>query len=122
MSPIPFVVLFVTLVALYVIFRRSSQASLQHACGYLGRGALLIDVRSPAEYRSGHLPRAINLPLNELESLLPRHARGKRQVLLLHCQSGMRSGLATRRLKRQGYVNTFNLGSYSRASRLVSEN
>ncbi|MGA7158771.1 MAG: rhodanese-like domain-containing protein [Acidobacteriaceae bacterium] len=121
MSLVPFVILAITLVALYVTFRRSNQASLEHACEYLRRGALLVDVRSPSEFRAGHLPRAINLPLNELESLLPRHTRDKQQVILLHCQSGMRSGLATKRLKSQGYVNTFNLGSYSRASRLVRE-
>jgi rhodanese-related sulfurtransferase len=79
-------------------------------------------VRSPTEYESGHLPKAINLPLNELDALLPQLARSKRQVLLLHCKSGMRSGLATKRLKSQGYVNAFNLGSYSRASRLVRGN
>lgn len=122
MNLIPFAVLFTTLVALYIIFRRSNQASLQHACQYLRRGALLIDVRSPSEFRSGHLPSAINLPLNDLETLLPRHIQDKRQVLLLHCKSGMRSRLAAKRLKSQGYVNTFNLGSYNRASRLVSGN
>jgi rhodanese-related sulfurtransferase len=43
----------------------------------------------------------------------------KNQVLLLHCQSGMRSGVASKRLKRLGYAKAFNLGSYSRAARLV---
>ncbi len=120
MSLIPFVTLFVAAVTVYVIFRRSGQDALQHACDYLRHGALLIDVRSPAEFSSGHLPRAINLPLNELETLLPRYTRDKQQVLLVHCKSGMRSGLAAKRLKSQGYHNTFNLGSYSRASRLLS--
>jgi rhodanese-related sulfurtransferase len=39
--------------------------------------------------------------------------------VLLHCQSGMRSGLAMKKLKRLGYANVFNLGSYSRASHIV---
>ncbi len=122
MSPILFAVLLVTLLALYIALKRSNQASLEHACEYLRRGALLIDVRSPAEYRAGHLPQAINIPLNELETLVHRRVRNKEHVLLLHCQSGMRSSLAAKRLKRQGYANAFNLGSYNRATRMVKRN
>lgn len=79
----------------------------------------MIDVRSTGEFNSGHLPRAINLPLDEIETVLPRCIKEKSQVLLLHCHSGMRSGLAKRKLRVMGYANAFNLGSYSRAARLL---
>jgi rhodanese-related sulfurtransferase len=50
---------------------------------------------------------------------LPRRVRDKNQALLLHCQSGMRSGVAKKKLKALGYANAFNLGSYGRAAQIV---
>jgi rhodanese-related sulfurtransferase len=115
---LPATLLFV-LVAAYVYLWRSSHEALKYAREYQDRGGLLIDVRSPAEFKSGHLPRAINLPLNELDTYVPRLAQDKNQILLLHCKTGLRSELAAQRLKRQGYAKAFNLGSYSRAARLI---
>jgi rhodanese-related sulfurtransferase len=40
-------------------------------------------------------------------------------VLLLHCHSGMRSGMARKKLVALGYTHAFNLGSYSRAVQIV---
>jgi phage shock protein E len=107
------------LAACYFYLWRSSQAALRFARDYQNQGGLLIDVRSPAEYKSGHLPRAINLPLNELDDCVPRLTQDKNQILLLHCKTGLRSELAAQRLKRQGYAKAFNLGSYGRAARLI---
>jgi rhodanese-related sulfurtransferase len=107
------------LVALYFYLWRSSQAALKLAREYQDQGGLLIDVRSPAEYKSGHLPKAINLPLNELDTYVPRLAQSKDEIVLVHCKSGLRSELAAQRLKRQGYAKAFNLGSYGRAARLI---
>jgi phage shock protein E len=111
--------LLLMLVAAYVYLWRSSHEALKFAREYQNQGGLLIDVRSPAEYKSGHLPKAINLPLNELDNYVPRLAQDKNQILLLHCKTGLRSELAAQRLKRQGYANAFNLGSYGRAARLI---
>ena len=107
------------LVAAYVYLWRSSHEAAKFAREYQDRGGLLIDVRSPAEFKSGHLPRAINLPLNELDTYVPRLAQDKNQILLLHCKTGLRSELAAQRLKRQGYAKAFNLGSYGHAARLI---
>ncbi len=111
--------LLLMLVALYFHLWRASQTAVKYARDYQDQGGLLIDVRSPAEYKSGHLPRAINLPLNELDTYVPRLAQNKDQILLLHCKTGLRSELAAQRLKRQGYAKAFNLGSYGRAARLI---
>jgi phage shock protein E len=108
-----------TLVAAYLYLWRSSRAAAKFAREYQDRGGLLIDVRPAAEFKSGHLPNAINLQLNELDSTVPQLAQRKDQILLLHCKSGLRSELAAQRLKRQGYANAFNLGSYGRAARLL---
>ena len=66
-----------------------------------------------------HLPVAINIPLDEIETALPLRVKNKNQILLLHCASGMRSGMAKQKLKRLGCTNVFNLGSFGRAERIL---
>jgi phage shock protein E len=99
---------------------QSNQISSEAAQAYLKNGALVIDVRTPAEFNAGHLPNAINIPLQQIESGAPLPLKDKKQVLLLHCQGGMRSAKATKLLSDMGYVNVFNLGSYSRAEQIVA--
>ncbi|MHB1673614.1 MAG: rhodanese-like domain-containing protein [Acidobacteriaceae bacterium] len=108
-------------VAVIYLLKRSGQISHKDARAHLENGALVIDVRTSGEFNSGHLPKAINLPLDEIEAKLPRRVKDKSQALLLHCQSGMRSGMAKKKLKSLGYVNAFNLGSYGRAARVVND-
>lgn len=107
-------------IAAVLVFKQMSYISPDNARTYLQQGALVVDVREPGEYRGGHLPQAVNIPLGELRSSLPRHVADKNQVLLLHCLSGTRSGIAKRQLKGMGYQNVFNLGSYDRAKSIVS--
>jgi len=82
---------------------------------YLKNGALVIDVRTVAEFQAKHLTNVINIPLGDLQAGLPRQITNRAQVLLLHCRSGHRSGLAEAKLRAMGYTNTFNLGSYEQA-------
>ena len=109
---------FAVLVLLFFL-RRTGQISVNDAKARLRSGALVVDVRTPAEFNSGHLPSAINLPLDEIEDALPRRVQDKNKVLLLHCQSGMRSGVAKKKLVALGYANAFNLGSYGRAAQII---
>ena len=120
MSTMTSVIVVVIVVTVYFIWKRASQISIKRAVAYLKDGALVIDVRSSAEFNSGHLANAINLPVEEIETALPRRVKDKNQVLLLHCQSGMRSGVAKTKLAGLGYANVFNLGSYARAAGIVS--
>jgi len=71
-------------------------------------GALIIDVRSPGEYQSGHVEGALNLPLNELPRLAAVQLPDKAQPLVLYCQSGMRSESALQYLQSGGYRQLFN--------------
>lgn len=61
----------------------------------------LIDVRTSAEYARGHLPGAINLPLDELRQRLSEVPKDK--PLTVYCQVGLRGYLATRILMQKGY-------------------
>jgi len=102
------------------VFKRMSFISPDDARKFLRQGAMVVDVREAGEYRGEHLPKALNIPLGELRSSLPRRVTDKNQVLLLHCLSGTRSGIAKRQLKGMGYANVFNLGSYGRAGKILS--
>ena len=108
-------------VIVYFLLKRSGQIPAKQARTHLKNGALVIDVRSPGEFNSGHLSAALNLPLDEIETALPRRVPDKNQVLLLHCQSGMRSGMAKKKLNGLGYANAFNLGSYGRAESILKQ-
>ncbi|WEO99467.1 rhodanese-like domain-containing protein [Streptomyces sp. FXJ1.172] len=63
----------------------------------------VIDVRTPGEFASGHLPGALNIPVDQLRRALPeiRHAAERGEVLLV-CASGARSGNACGFLAEQG--------------------
>ena len=103
----------------FIALKRMAFVSAELARKHLREGALVIDVRSPEEFRGGHVPEAVNVPLGALREGLPRRVKDKSQVLLLHCLSGGRSGLAQQQAKRMGYLSVFNLGSYGRAAHIV---
>jgi rhodanese-related sulfurtransferase len=114
-----FLLMIAAIVAVVFMLKRAGQISAKDALARLKNGALVIDMRTHGEFNSGHLPQVINLPLDEIETTLPRRVPDKNQVLLLHCQSGMRSGMAKGKLKSLGYPNAFNLGSYGRAESIL---
>lgn len=112
-------ILFGILVVAFFAWKRLSLVSAEVARKHLAQGALVIDVRSPQEFRSGHVPNALNLPLGELRASVPRLVKDQNQVLLLHCRSGGRSAIARQQLKSLGYTRVFNLGSLARARQIV---
>jgi len=119
MSWVYFLIVLILAIA-YIFFRRSGQIPQKEASQYLKSGAMVIDVRSPSEFDSGHLIQAYNMPLDRIELLVASAVRDKNRVLLLHCASGIRSSMAKKRLLAIGYKNVFNLGSYSRAEKIVT--
>lgn len=115
---IPFAVV-LALAAGYMLMKRSGQVSAKEAAEYLKNGAMVIDVRSANEFESGHILQAYNFPLDRIEMTVPSAVRDKDKVLLLHCSTGVRSGLAKKKLEELGYKNVFNLGSYERAGKIL---
>lgn len=73
---------------------------------------LLLDVRTPAEYKSGYIPTADNLPLQVIENQLP--AVPKDSLLILYCRSGNRSAQAKRILEKAGYTKVVDFGGINR--------
>ncbi|MFI6151128.1 rhodanese-like domain-containing protein [Kitasatospora sp. NPDC051170] len=69
----------------------------------------LIDVRSPGEYAAGHIPGALNIPLDQLDRALPALLRAAEHgEIAVVCASGNRSGTACGRLEAAG-ITTFDL-------------
>ena len=106
-------------IAAFLIFKQVNAVKPEPAREWLKKGAKVIDVRSEAEFQERHLPGAINIPLDRLRDEIARHAPSKDQAILLHCLSGGRSGIGKGILKRMGYRNAFNLGSYGRAEKIL---
>ena len=65
------------------------------------QGAYFIDVREPHEYKTGHAPSAVNVPLGSLDRRLGTIPKA-RDILVI-CQSGARSASACSMLSRAGY-------------------
>ena len=72
-------------------------------------GAVLLDVRTPQEYREGHIPGSQNVPLQQLDKV-EEVTENKDTVLYVYCHSGGRSRQAVSLLKHMGYTNVHNIG------------
>lgn len=70
--------------------------------------ALVIDVRSPGEFASGHVEGAFNVPLDVFAQVHARIAPDKSRQIILYCQSGARSGQALQFLQQHHYENVVN--------------
>ena len=73
-------------------------------------GATIVDVRSAAEFASGNAPGTMNIPLQELGSRLSEIPKSAPVVLC--CASGTRSGMAKLVLKKNGYTEVYNIGTW----------
>ncbi|MBL7931642.1 MAG: rhodanese-like domain-containing protein [Bacteroidia bacterium] len=74
-------------------------------------GALIVDVRTPDEFRGGHAKGAVNIPLDQI-GLLQQKVKNKEQVIITCCASGMRSATAKGILRSKGFSNVHNGGSW----------
>ena len=67
--------------------------------------AIYLDVRTPGEFESGHLPGAINVSNRILESKISALIPDKNTKIYVYCQEITRSPLATKTLNNLGYKN-----------------
>jgi len=74
-------------------------------------GAVIIDVRTPAEFTAGHIPGSKNISLDKLAAGLKELKKLNRPVITC-CQSGTRSGIASRMLKSAG-IDAYNGGAWN---------
>ena len=72
--------------------------------------AVLLDVRSPEEYASGHLQGARNIPHDRIEAEIASVAPDKSAPVILYCRSGRRADTALKAMRSMGYENVSNFG------------
>jgi rhodanese-related sulfurtransferase len=84
----------------------------------LDDGAVLIDVRSAAEYKAGHVKKSINIPLDQIGQNMEK-IRGMNVPVVTCCKSGVRSGIAASKLKSQG-LEAYNGGGWKTVDRALS--
>lgn len=70
------------------------------------RGAIILDVRTSSEYKTGHIKGSVNIPLQILQSNLAKLEKNK--PIITCCASGMRSNSAKIILKSKGFREVYN--------------
>ncbi len=78
--------------------------------GLLMQGGVIIDVRTRAEYRVGHIKGSINIPLNNLPNHYSSIKRDK--PIITCCASGVRSQQAKKILSANGFKQVYNGGGW----------
>lgn len=86
----------------------------------LAEGAIVLDVRSPEEFRQGHHPAARNVPMDELRGRATELGDRDRPVIV-YCASGMRSRRAVRILKEAGFQRVLDAGALRAMPRMPDE-
>jgi len=84
---------------------------------YLDKDAVVIDVRTPMEFKAGHVSGSINIPLQVFQARFHELKEMNKPIVAV-CRSGARSGQATRFLKQQG-IDAINGGPWQNVAAVV---
>jgi phage shock protein E len=79
--------------------------------GIIENGAVIVDVRTPAEFAGGHIKGAVNIPLDNIEVNLAK-IKAYNKPIVVCCASGMRSANAKRVLTKKGLEEVYDGGSW----------
>lgn len=97
----------------YLLLKRRDTVGSHDAHRLVAQGARLVDVRTAQEFATGHIPGAVNIPVQELGCRMGE-LDAKERPIVVYCRSGNRSGSAARILRSAGYSEVYDLGSMSR--------
>ena len=70
---------------------------------------LILDVRTPAEFKRGHLPQAVLIPVQELQRRIAELSAYRQQDILVYCATGNRSTVASKIMLDKGFTRIANL-------------
>ncbi|MBK1702469.1 rhodanese-like domain-containing protein [Thiococcus pfennigii] len=73
------------------------------------KDAVVVDVRSAADFAKGHIINAINIPFNGFKNQLATLNKHKERPIIVNCRSGSQSALACRELRKAGFADVHNL-------------
>ncbi len=71
---------------------------------------IVIDVRTPEEFKEGHVDKALNIPLDQIADEIDKVVPNKDDKVLLYCRSGNRSGQAAKILSDLAYTQIYDFG------------
>ena len=71
----------------------------------IDEGAIVLDVRTTEEFNREHIPNAINIPLDQIDTV----GFDKESTIIVYCQSGLRSKEAIEKMVDLGYTSLYNL-------------
>lgn len=100
---------------IFSIFGRSKTNEKVEAL--LAKGALIIDVRTPAEYAGGHITESVNIPLDTIPGKL-NDLKRKNKAIITCCRSGARSGMAANQLRNAG-IEAENGGPWNKVQAMM---
>jgi len=80
-------------------------------------GAVLVDVRTPDEFKEGHLAGALLIPYDEMAQRASEFGDDRDQTIVLYCRTGNRSGQAKGTLEELGFTHVINAGGYEALKR-----
>ena len=75
-----------------------------------GDPVIIVDVRTPEEFASGHIPGSINVPNEGILEKMPDELPDKNAEILVYCRSGRRSSDAAHKLIEMGYTGVYDFG------------
>jgi rhodanese-related sulfurtransferase len=83
----------------------------------MAQGAVIVDVRTPEEYKGGHIKQSVNIPLSQLAEKLNKLPKNKPVITV--CRSGARSGSAKNMLIAKGYA-AYNGGPWNMLEKKIA--
>jgi phage shock protein E len=84
-----------------------------------GEDVVFVDVRTRGEYARGHIEGAMHIPYDQIPNRWKELSRHKHRRILLYCQSGRRSRIATNLLRDRGFDLAENAGGIGRLRRAL---
>ena len=96
------------------LLRTSEKAELKDI---IEQGAFLVDVRTAAEFESGHVKGSVNIPLDKIHTQISQF-RGRKNIVIF-CLSGARSSQAISILEKNGIKGVMNGGGWRKVNQFV---
>ncbi len=109
------------LLVLYLSYRTYRILTLTNGLDkILAKGAVVLDVRTETEYKTGHIKGAVNIPLSHLhEGAVPFDTS---TVIITCCSHGLRSVKAMKVLQSRGFRHVYNGGTWNDLEKIIEKN
>ena len=95
----------------------AADVSPQEALALAEQGTLFLDVRSPEEYASGHVPGAVNIPYDEVSARISEIESRRGDPVVVYCEKGPRASKASATLAGAGFSSVRSLAGHMAAWR-----